>query len=93
MPNLTISNTLDLESFTRISLYTLEEFNKYLENLKPYTLNNNSSSNFNSIETLKNTLLDYNKDLKLLVNSKSNTIIKNNISAIITSLLVSILSL
>lgn len=90
MPPSTTSNLLDLESLNRISPYTLEEFNKILESFKPYNVSSKVNISSSSIETLENTPLDYNIDLKVLVNSKNSTIVENNISSIITSLLVSL---
>lgn len=64
-----------------ISNYTLEEFTTYLEE------NEFSSSYFKTlepskIETIKDTFIDYNIDIKLLVCSKCKSALKPNLDTI-----------
>ena len=71
------------------SLYTIEEFNKLLEDNKPYNKEYIKDLEPSAIETLDNTYLDYNIDLKVLICLKCLKTIYNSISNIIEYLKVS----
>ena len=77
----------------KISSYTIEEFNKLLEDNKPFTKNTFKAIKSNNIETLENTLLDYNIDLKILICSKCNISLDNKSNIIIKHFKVSTLLL
>ena len=91
MSKTTTSNSINVfNNLERISPYTIEEFNKLLEDNKPYTKETYKVIFPNTIETLTNTTLDYNINLKILVCSKCKIYLDNNTKKVIKNLLVSI---
>lgn len=76
----------------RITPYTIEDFNKLLEENKPYSKSTFKEITPSKIDTFKDTLLDYNRDIKLLIYSKCSTTLNNNIIYIIKYFKVSIYS-
>lgn len=80
-----------LTDYSRISPYTLEEFNKLLEDNKPYTKEYFNSISSSPIITLENTTLDYLVDLKILICSKHKDFLNPSFNIILKHFIVSIL--
>jgi hypothetical protein len=74
----------------RISPLTIEEFNKLLEENKPYNKSTFKKIKFNKIETLDNTCLEYNIDINILICSKCSNTLTPNKDSIVKHLKVSI---
>lgn len=80
-----MSTTSSLEAFNnleRIEPYSLEEYNKILEDNSPYSKTIFREVSTSTIETFKNTTLDYNTSIKLLICSKCSTTINNSLNSI-----------
>ena len=71
----------------KISNITLEEFNTLLEENKPFNLESYNTIDSNTIVKIKETIIDYNIDIKLLVCSKCKIYLNTSIDLIIKHLL------
>lgn len=78
------------KNIDRIRPLTIEEFNKLLEDNKPYTKETFKAITPSNIESLEGLPLDYNIDLRLLICSECSTTLTRDIPNIIKHLKVSI---
>lgn len=83
-------STTPNNDYSRISPYTLEEFNTLLEENKPYTKDYFKLLRSNTIITLKDTSLDYIPEFKILFCSEYKFYIENSTNTIVKHFKVSI---
>lgn len=84
------TSSIYYKNIERIRPLTIEEFNKLLEDNRPYTKETFKAITPSSIESLEGLPLDYNPDLKLLICSECSTTLNKDINNIVKHLKVSI---
>ena len=84
---MSLNSNLNLK---KINPYTIEEFNRIVEDNKPYNSSTYNTINPSSTIALNNTSLKYLVDLKLLICSRHNIYLDSNITLLLRYFKVSI---